>query len=115
MFFKEHVRWIARALAASSMTIGPGALTLVITCTSGRSDMESQFLARKIAIAVLQGVPTASWYSLMWRRLGHGYYGEAQAVLNDLHQLIVFNAPPVTRMRLDEVALPEGNYRRIAQ
>jgi hypothetical protein len=49
--------WISRALAASSMIIGPGVLTLAITCTSGRSDMESQFLARKIAIAVLQGAP----------------------------------------------------------
>jgi esterase/lipase superfamily enzyme len=66
-------------------------------------------------VTIVEGIDTVEVSDVDLSNMGHGYYGEAQAVLNDLHQLIVFNAPPATRMRLDEVALPEGNYWRIAQ
>jgi hypothetical protein len=65
----------------------------------------------------VDGIDTVEVSNADLTHLGHGYYGEAQAVLYDMHELIVLNTPARNRVRLREAATADGKskYWKIGQ
>ena len=64
-------------------------------------------------VTVVPGIDTVEVTDIDVTLLGHGYYGDAEAVLYDMSQLLTGNAEPATRPRLRAVDGTEGAYWRI--
>jgi esterase/lipase superfamily enzyme len=47
--------------------------------------------------------------------LGHGYYGAAEGVLYDIHELLAHDTPPGARLKLTAPPEPEAGYWRIGK
>jgi hypothetical protein len=50
-------------------------------------------------VTVVEGIDTVEVSNSDLTLLGHGYYGDAEAVLYDMHQLIMDDKPPDLRAR----------------
>jgi esterase/lipase superfamily enzyme len=62
-------------------------------------------------VTIVAGLDTVEVTNIDLTVLGHGYYGEAEAVLYDMHQLLSSNAPPDERIRIREAAdVTNGRY-----
>ena len=64
-------------------------------------------------ITVVPGIDTVEVTDIDVTLLGHGYYGDAEAVLYDMSQLLTANAEPAIRPRLRAVVGTDGPYWRI--
>lgn len=64
-------------------------------------------------ITVVPGIDTVEVTDIDVTLLGHGYYGDAEAVLYDMSQLLTANAEPAMRPRLRAVDGTDGPYWRI--
>jgi esterase/lipase superfamily enzyme len=62
-------------------------------------------------VTVVDGIDTIEATNVDLDYLGHGYYAEASAVLNDIAILLLSNVPPVARPRLvQEINSQGGSY-----
>jgi esterase/lipase superfamily enzyme len=68
-------------------------------------------------VTIMDGIDTVEVSNADLTRLGHGYYGDAQAVLYDMHELIVLNTRARNRLRLHEATTVDGKskYWKIGQ
>jgi esterase/lipase superfamily enzyme len=57
---------------------------------------------------IIAGLDTVEASNVNLTTLGHGYYGEAEAVLHDIHSLIYHNQAPQHRLRLEERVDPSS-------
>jgi esterase/lipase superfamily enzyme len=61
-------------------------------------------------ITIVPGVDTVEVSNIDLTLLGHGYYGDARPVLQDMHDLLVQNTAPEQRFGLRKVALEQQKF-----
>jgi len=59
-------------------------------------------------VMVTQGIDTIEVSNIDLTFLGHGYYAAARDLLHDMHDLILHNSPPVSRVGLVKADAPGG-------
>lgn len=56
-------------------------------------------------VTIVEGIDTVRAHRISQGLLGHGYYSEARELLNDIHQLLRWNAHPKDRSTIVKVAI----------
>jgi len=68
-------------------------------------------------ITLVEGIDTVEVANADLTLLGHGYYGDAEGVLYDMHELLMHDSPPESRIKLSAAIAPDSNgkYWRIGE
>jgi esterase/lipase superfamily enzyme len=61
-------------------------------------------------VTIVPGVDTIEVSNIDLTLLGHGYYGDARDLLQDMHHLLLHNTPPEQRFGLREVVTGDDRY-----
>ncbi|MDY6784355.1 MAG: alpha/beta hydrolase [Cyanobacteriota bacterium] len=64
-------------------------------------------------ITIVEGIDTVEVSNIDLTLLGHGYYGDARDLLQDMHELLVDNTPPERRFGLQAIQVGTITYWRI--
>lgn len=64
-------------------------------------------------VTIVPGIDTIEVTDIDLTTLGHGYFAEAAPVLNDMHELLRYNAPPAKRARTESVQSEGREYWRL--
>jgi esterase/lipase superfamily enzyme len=66
-------------------------------------------------ITVVEGIDTVEVSNIDLTLLGHGYYGDARDLLQDMHELLIDNTSPERRFGLQAVPVGTQTYWRIGR
>jgi len=58
-------------------------------------------------VTIVEGIDTVEVSQMDLTLLGHSYYGGAEGVLYDMHELLMYNSPPQRRTRLSQRVTPD--------
>ena len=64
-------------------------------------------------VTIIDGIDSIEVSNADLTLLGHSYYGAAEGVLYDMHELLLHDTEPDARLKLVEEASPNGKYWKI--